>query len=235
MARACGFDAVRITTPDAVAHGSHVAAWIAAGMNADMGWLEARAELRAGRLDDDRLLTGTRSVVVLAASYDSRTASPNTNGQPSPTGTIARYARAAEDYHTVLRDMLNNLSAQIETTFPESRCRGFVDSGPLRERELAARAGLGWQGKHTNLISLDLGNFFFLAALLTTLPLIPDAPFVDNHCGTCTRCLAACPTGAIVAPLVLDARRCISYFTIEHRGAIPLELRSLMGDKIFWL
>ncbi len=223
FARDAGFDRVRITTPDAPAHGSHVAAWLDSGMNAEMKWLKTRAELRAGRLDDARLLDGTRSVVVLAASYVGEEAS----------GTVARYARAPEDYHTVLRDMLNDLTAKIETVFPGTRCRGFVDSGPLRERELAARAGLGWQGKHTNLISLDLGNFFFLAALLTTLELAPDEPFAGNHCGTCTRCITACPTGAIVAPMVLDARRCVSYLTIEHRGPIPLELRPLMGDRIF--
>ncbi|MBC7806197.1 MAG: tRNA epoxyqueuosine(34) reductase QueG [Akkermansiaceae bacterium] len=231
-----------------------------------MNWLETRADLRAGRLDDERLLAEARSVVVLAASYDHpvRPPAPDSGGgrgdtaasdptgercsadlSPPPppelgaggrtvqTGTIARYARGAEDYHTVLRDMLNDLSGKVESAFPGSRCRGFVDSGPLRERELAARAGMGWQGKHTNLISLDLGNFFFLAALLTTLELTPDEPFAGSHCGTCTRCLTACPTGAIIAPMVLDARRCISYLTIEHRGPIPLELRSLMGDRIF--
>lgn len=229
FATEAGFDQVRITTPDAPAHREHTDSWLSSGMNAEMKWLETRAELRAGRLDDERLLADTRSVVVLAASYARR----EVPEQPGQTGTIARYARGAEDYHTVLRDMLNDLAGKVETAFPGARCRGFVDSGPLRERELAARAGMGWQGKHTNLISLDLGNFFFLAALLTTLDLTPDASFGANHCGTCTRCLASCPTGAIIAPLVLDARRCISYLTIEHRGPIPVELRSRIGDRIF--
>lgn len=244
FAKEVGFDAARITTPDAPAHGSHVSAWLDSGMNAEMKWLETRADLRAGRMDDERLLAETKSVVVLAASYSANRSTATRNDASSlttehyplplnPTGTIARYARGAEDYHTVLRDMLNELTRKIETAFPGERCRGFVDSGPLRERELAARAGMGWQGKHTNLISLDLGNFFFLAALLTTLELTPDEPFTAHHCGTCTRCITACPTGAIVAPMILDARRCVSYLTIEHRGPIPLELRPLMGDRIF--
>lgn len=234
FARSAGFDLVRITNATAPAHGAHAAAWLASGMNADMKWLETRADLRAGRLDDERLLAETRSVVVLAASYHGGVAGHPVSGDGSgPTGTMARYARGPEDYHTVLRDMLNEFAGAVAEAFPGSRNRGFVDSGPLRERELAARAGMGWQGKHTNLISLDLGNFFFIAALLTTLELTPDAPFAGNHCGTCTRCLTACPTGAIVAPMVLDARRCVSYLTIEHRGPIPLELRPLMGDRIF--
>ncbi|MBC8141328.1 MAG: tRNA epoxyqueuosine(34) reductase QueG [Armatimonadetes bacterium] len=225
-----GFDAARITTPDAPAHTTHTKAWLDAGMNAEMGWLETRAELRGGRADDERLLAGARSVVVLAASYASRESASQEAGA---RGTVARYARAAEDYHTVIREMLNALAGRIEAGFPGAKCRGFVDSGPLRERELAARAGIGWQGKHTNLISLDLGNFFFLAALLTTLELAPDTDPAANHCGTCTRCLAACPTGALIAPMTLDARRCVSYLTIEHRGAIALHLREGIGDKVF--
>ena len=226
-----GFDAARVTTPDAPGHAAPAKAWLDAGMNAGMGWLETRADLRAGRLDDDRLLSGARSVVVLAASYHAPDSAREAHFAGN-TGVVARYARAPDDYHTVIRDMLNNLAERITGAFPGAVCRGFVDSGPLRERELAARAGIGWQGKHTNLISLDLGNFFFLAALLTTLELAPDAP-VTPHCGTCTRCLAACPTGAIIAPHVLDARRCVSYLTIEHRGAIPHALRRGIGDKIF--
>lgn len=227
-----GFDAARVTTPDAPAHTAHVSAWLDAGMNAEMGWLETRADLRGGRADDERLLPEARSVVVLAASY---APAQGVDGLPTDgaRGTVARYARASEDYHTVIREMLNTLAARIEGDFPGAKCRGFVDSGPLRERELAARAGIGWQGKHTNLISLDLGNFFFLAALLTTLELSPDDDPAANHCGTCTRCLAACPTGALIAPMTLDARRCVSYLTIEHRGAIALSLREGIGDKVF--
>ncbi len=227
-----GFDAAKITTPDAPAHTAHTQSWLNAGMNAEMLWLETRADLRGGRADDERLLAQARSVVVLAASYAPRSREDViTSG--AARGTVARYARASEDYHTVIREMLNALAARIETDFPDAKHRGFVDSGPLRERELAARAGIGWQGKHTNLISLDLGNFFFLAALLTTLELAPDDAVAANHCGTCTRCLAACPTGALIAPMTLDARRCVSYLTIEHRGAIPLHLREGVGDKVF--
>ncbi|MBC8102951.1 MAG: tRNA epoxyqueuosine(34) reductase QueG [Cytophagales bacterium] len=152
-------------------------------------------------------------------------------GARTAQGVVARYARG-DDYHAVLREKLNALGAWIERRWPGERTRGFTDSGPLRERELAARAGIGWQGRHTNLISLDLGNWFFLGALLTTLELAPD-PSVEGHCGTCTRCLSACPTGALVAPHTLDARRCISYLTIELKGFIPRELRPLMGNRIF--
>jgi epoxyqueuosine reductase len=146
-------------------------------------------------------------------------------------GVIARYARGI-DYHDLMWEKLKALGAWIEEAWPGARTRGFADSGPLRERELAARAGMGWQGKHTNLISLDLGNWFLLGALLTTLDLAPDPP-AEGHCGTCTRCLHACPTGALVAPHTLDARRCISYLTIEQKGAIPAHLRPLVGARIF--
>ncbi|MDX1934083.1 MAG: tRNA epoxyqueuosine(34) reductase QueG [Capsulimonadales bacterium] len=227
VAREIGFDAVGFTGAEPPDHADYQRAWLAAGMQGAMGYLKHREELRAGALDSPNLLAGTRSVILLALSYDR----PR---QPSPVGrhgVVARYARG-EDYHEVMREKLRLLATQMETLFPGTRTRGFCDSGPIRERELAARAGLGWQGKHTNLISLDLGNWFFLGALLTTLPLRADAP-VTAHCGTCTRCLAACPTGALVAPLTLDARRCISYLTIELRGPIPRELRSQMGNRIF--
>ncbi|HVK04801.1 MAG TPA: QueG-associated DUF1730 domain-containing protein, partial [Armatimonadaceae bacterium] len=158
-AAALGFDAVRFTTPDPPGHGAHVAAWLAAGMHGAMGYLENRAELREAPLSDPRLLDGARSVVVLAVSYTPPAGQIPPHAQP-PRGTVARYARG-DDYHDVLRGMLNELGAWVEAEWPGERARGFVDSGPIRERELAARAGLGWQGKHTNLISLDLGNFFF--------------------------------------------------------------------------
>jgi epoxyqueuosine reductase len=233
LARSVGFDDVRITTPDAPGHREQMAAWLDAQMHGEMAYLKNRAELRAGSLDNANLLDGTRSVLMLALSYDlplpAREADDKaTNG---PRGTVARYARGT-DYHPLMWEKLKRLAALLEAEWPGTRSRGFADSGPIRERELAARAGLGWQGRHTNLISLELGNFFFLGALLTTLALRPDAP-VSGHCGTCTRCLSACPTGALVAPLTLDARRCISYLTIELRGPIPRELRPLMGDRIF--
>ena len=154
-----------------------------------------------------------------------------TGERGTPAGIIARYARGS-DYHDLMWEKLAVLKTWVEADFPGARARGFADSGPLRERELAARAGMGWQGKHTNLISLDLGNWFLLGALLTTLELAPD-PSADGHCGTCTRCLTACPTGALVAPHTLDARRCISYLTIEQKGTIPNALRPLMGNRIF--
>lgn len=218
------FDDVRFTSVEPPAHGEFVQSWLDAGLNGELGWLAGdRAELRAGRQDDPRLLDGARTTIVVALSY----ADPAAHDGP-----IARYARRP-DYHPVFWEKLNLLSAFLAENFPGTRSRGFCDSGPLRERELAARAGLGWQGKHTNLISLTLGNWFFLGALLTTLELPPDLPFPGNHCGTCTSCLAACPTGALVAPGVLDARRCVSYLTIELKGPIPLELRPLMSARVY--
>ena len=245
-AQQVGFDAVRVTTPDPPEHGDAMAAWLEAEMHGQMHYLPHRAALRAGSLDNENLLAETRSVIMLAMSYDfegfgvrgsgeragaSPALSPEPRTPNSCLGTVARYARG-RDYHSIFWEKLKILSKWMEETYPGTRTRGFADSGPIRERELAARAGIGWQGKHTNLISLDLGNWFFLGALLTTLPLPPDAAVAD-HCGTCTRCLAACPTGALIAPLTLDARRCISYLTIELKEAIPLELRPLMGDRIF--
>ncbi len=256
-----GFDAVGITTSDPPGHAEQTRAWLDAGMHGRMAYLEKRAALRAGPLSSPNLLDGARSVIVVGVSYapvgEGEDAPPAPNnggasdtegraipgsvlappllgagGASSPRGVVARYARG-RDYHHVLWEKLNRLGAFIEREWPGEKTRSFTDSGPIRERELAARAGLGWQGKHTNLISLDLGNWFFLGALLTTLDLAPDAPLDSGHCGTCTRCLAACPTGAIVAPLTLDARRCISYLTIELKGPMPRELRPLVGNRIF--
>jgi epoxyqueuosine reductase len=147
-------------------------------------------------------------------------------------GLVARYARY-EDYHEVLAGRLRQLTEFVNGLGgPGTRSLWYVDTGPLLERDLAQRAGLGFIGKHTNLISRRLGNWFFLAEVLTTLELEPDAP-EKNHCGSCTRCLTACPTGAITAPFRLDARRCISYLTIELKGAIPEELRPAIGNRIY--
>jgi epoxyqueuosine reductase len=147
------------------------------------------------------------------------------------TGIVARYARF-DDYHDVLAGKLKALTDFVNQLAPETRSLWYVDTGPVLERDFAQRAGLGFVGKHTNLISRRLGNWIFLAEILTTLELEPDTP-EQNHCGNCTRCLTACPTQAITAPFTLDARKCISYLTIELKGSIPVELRPLIGNRIY--
>jgi epoxyqueuosine reductase len=178
----------------------------------------------ADKRRDSRLpYEGVRSAIVVAMSYGGR----------EPSGPVARYARG-DDYHDVLDAKLRELHAWLRTELGRDvRGRAYVDTGPLLERDLARRAGLGWFGKNTNLINPTLGSFFFLGALLVDLELAPDEPFASDHCGTCTRCIDACPTNAIVEPLVLDATKCISYLTIEAKGEIPLVLREFVGELIY--
>ncbi len=223
-----GFDAVRVTSASAPASAAHFRAALAAGRHGEMSWLARNADKRT---DPHLVLTGARSIIVLAINY----ALPPPRSVPPPgypTGTVARYAQHA-DYHEVLAGPLRELSVFLNTLGgPDTRSLAYIDTGPLLERDLAQRAGLGFVGKHTNLISRSLGNWFFLAEILTTLGLDPDPP-ATNHCGSCTRCLTACPTQALPAPFTLDARRCISYLTIELKGSIPIELRPLIGDRIY--
>lgn len=229
-----GFEACRITTAAPPATAGRLWAWLAAGRHGDMAYLARNADRRA---DPQLVLPGARSLILLAASYAPEAARTNA-AVPRPEaasalrGVVARYARFA-DYHEVLRPRLDALGATVsELGGPGTRSVACVDTGPLLERDLAQRAGLGFMGKHTNLISRQFGNWFFLAEILTTLELPPDPP-EQNHCGSCTRCLAACPTQAITAPFELDARRCLAYLTIELKGAIPLEWRTAMGTRIF--
>ncbi len=234
LARAAelGFDLCRVTSAAPPESAGRFLHWLAAGHHGDMVWMERQAERRANL---QQVLPGARSVICLAASYPA--ASPPDRGGPagaghSPHGVVARYARA-RDYHEVLAGPLQALTQFVnQLGGPETRSRWYVDTGPVLERGLAQRAGLGFIGRHTNLISRCLGNWFFLAEILTTLELEPDPP-ERNHCGTCTRCLTACPTGALRAPFVLDARRCIAYLTIELKGPIPVELRPAVGTRIF--
>ena len=192
-----------------------------------MAWLERNA---AKRIDPEKILAQAKSVITLAVSYVQGPRS-KVQGQEA-SGVIARYAQFS-DYHDVIGERLKSLTAFVnELGGADTRSLWYVDTGPLLERDLAQRAGLGFVGKHTNLISRSLGNWIFLSEIITTLELEPDAR-EHNHCGKCTRCLDACPTQAITAPFHVDARRCISYLTIELKGAIPLELRPLIGNRIY--
>ena len=231
-----GFDDCRFTSAAAPVSAGQFQKWIAEKQFGEMRWLERNT---AKRLDPRKILPGARSVVCLAASYETsrrsrrEEASAESLVTSTPTSAItARYARFA-DYHDVLAERLKALVHFIDTVADRKvRSLWYVDTGPVLERDFAQRAGLGFVGKHTNLISRRLGNWIFLAEILTTLELEPDAP-ERNHCGKCTRCITACPTNAITAPFQLDARKCISYLTIELKGAIPIELRPAIGNRIY--
>jgi epoxyqueuosine reductase len=201
-------------------------AWLAAGLGgAVQGWLTTHEPLRR---DAERLLPGVRSVIMLATDH------PAASREPAPPGRgrVASYAWG-DDYHGLLRQRVNALAAWLEARLPGCRTRGVVDSAPLSEREFGWLAGLGWFGKNTMLIHPLAGSHFFLTGLLTDASLPDDAPITVDHCGTCTACLDACPTGAFVAPRVLDAGRCISSLSIEERGPVPPDLRAGMGDWLF--
>lgn len=227
-ARALGFDACRVTTATPPDHAAELERWLAEGRQGEMAWLQRNAHKR---VDPQQVLPGARSIITLAASYWE--AGSKANGESSAgAGVVARYARFA-DYHDVLAERLKALTQYLDGLGGEAtRSLWYVDTGPFLERDLAQRAGLGFVGKHTNLISRSLGNWFFLAEIITTLDLEPDTP-EPNRCGSCARCLTACPTEAITAPFQLDARKCISYLTIELKGAIPVELRPAVGNRIY--
>jgi epoxyqueuosine reductase len=219
-----GFDDCRFTTAARPESTEQFHRWLKNGMHGQMGYLERNTHKRA---DLSQVLPEVRSVIVLATAYDG----PAAPGAENGTGRVAAYARHA-DYHDVLGARLKVLCDFLTSTNPAARSLWYVDTGPILERDLAQRAGLGFVGKHTNLISRRLGNWTFLSEILTTLELEPDAA-ERNRCGSCTRCITACPTAAITAPFQLDARRCISYLTIELKGSIPVELRPLLGNRIY--
>ncbi|OGK97327.1 MAG: tRNA epoxyqueuosine(34) reductase QueG [Candidatus Rokubacteria bacterium RIFCSPLOWO2_02_FULL_73_56] len=217
-----GFDAVALGPAGPPEHGAAFERWLDAGYAGTMRYLERG---RAERLDPERLLPGCRSVVAVAQSHNHPDADPSWR-------PVARYARG-RDYHDLMRPRLRELAGFIrEAAGPPVRCRAAVDTSAVLERDLAARAGLGWIGKNTNLLSPALGSYVVLGVVLTTAALEPDARQPDR-CGTCTACLDACPTGAFAGPYVLDARRCLSYLTIEHRGEVPAELCGSVADWVF--
>jgi epoxyqueuosine reductase len=225
-----GFDECRFTTACAPKSAPRFQEWLREGFHGAMAYLERNAQKR---IEPHLVLADAASVISLAVRYSGDNASTTgANSMQPQAGIIARYARY-RDYHDVVAPRLQNLSEVVNRIGGTgTRSLWYVDTGPLLERALAQRAGLGFIGKHTNLISRSLGNWFFLAEIITTLRLEPDAP-ETNRCGTCTRCITACPTSAIVAPFRLDARRCISYLTIELKGSIPVELRPAIGNRIF--
>jgi epoxyqueuosine reductase len=226
-AREVGFDLCGVAPAVAPATLAQFHAWLDRGFAGEMHYLPRRRDAYAS---PEGVLPGARSVIVLAMNY--RTADPPAQLQPGE-GRIARYAWGSVDYHDLLRDRLRQLADWLHAARPGCRTRGVVDTAPLLERDFARFAGLGWFGKNTMLINRRLGSWLFLAALLTDVELPPDAPHATDHCGTCTRCLDACPTGAFPEPYVLDATRCISYLTIEQRGAIPEPLRVEVGEWLF--
>jgi epoxyqueuosine reductase len=199
--------------------------WLQNGFAATMEYMSRHGDARQ---NPSSILPDVRGVVMAGMNYKPA----DEDESPTGLGKVARYARGL-DYHDVLRDRLKRLLAWLQTERPGCRGRAVVDTAPLLERDFARRAGLGWFGKNTMLLNKRLGSYFFLGALLVDVELRPDAPHVASHCGTCTRCLDACPTQAFVAPGVLDSRRCISYLTIEHREEVPAELRSRLHGWIF--
>jgi len=202
---------------------SRLAEWLARGYAGQMDYI---AERQAAYEHPRHVLDGVRSMVMLGMNYGTSPPYEPGDGQ----GRVSRYAWGEVDYHDLIHGRLKQLAATLRQCVPQARVRGVVDTAPLLEREFAQLAGLGWVGKHTLLINPQHGSWFFLAALLTDQELVYDVPFAVDHCGTCRACLDACPTGAFPQPYVLDARRCISYLTIELRDAMPAELRQQVGD-----
>jgi len=227
---ALGFDRLRITDTDLGEAPERLRAWLAAGYHGEMGYMERHAALRSS---PELLQPGTVRVVCVSMNY-----APDLNideewdriARPSEA-VVSIYARG-RDYHKVLRGRLQELATRIEARIGPFGYRVFTDSAPLMEVELAQKAGLGWRGKHTLLLSRESGSVFFLGEILLDLPL-PVDDLIEPHCGTCSACMDVCPTAAITAPYVVDARRCISYLTIENPGPIPLEFRAAIGNRVY--
>jgi epoxyqueuosine reductase len=226
LARRLGFDSCRVAACTPPPHATEFRNWLREGAAGEMYYMERGEEKRC---DPQKVLPGTRSIVVVALNYFQGERVRRSSRQIRSRGRIARYAWG-DDYHDVIQNKLDKIDTFLREFGGEQKC--YVDTGPILERDYAAQAGIGWHGKSTMLIDERVGTWFFLAEILTTLDLPPDAPVVDR-CGTCERCINACPTGAITAPHRLDARRCISYLTIELKDSIPLEFRPLIGNRIF--
>ncbi|MBV9393794.1 MAG: tRNA epoxyqueuosine(34) reductase QueG [Methylobacteriaceae bacterium] len=232
-ARELGFDLCRIAAPDAIPEApEQLAAWLGDGAHGDMDWMAANATRRANPRE---LWPQVRSVIMLGMNY-APASDPLAMPRNPSAGNISVYARN-RDYHDLIKGKLKQLASWLVAQarrdgLIDAHVKVFVDTAPVMEKPLAAAAGIGWQGKHTNLVSREFGSWLFLGSIFTTLDLKSDAPEQD-HCGSCRACLDICPTQAFPAPYQLDARRCISYLTIEHRGQIPREFRAAIGNRIY--
>jgi len=224
MSERHGFDLCAVTPIAELAAAHRLREWLARRMHGTMGWLERNVDKRC---DPRAVLPGARSIVVVAMNYHTEVPATHAAGE----GCISRYAWG-DEYHDILGLRLAAFQADLEERFPGMQGRWYVDTGPVLEKAWAEQAGLGWIGKHTNVISRELGSWIFLGAMVVDLDLAGGARHGD-YCGSCTACIEVCPTDAIVAPYVLDARRCISYLTIENRGPIPKEFRVAIGNRIF--
>jgi epoxyqueuosine reductase len=222
-ARELGFEKVGIARAGAAPRAEFLEPWLTKEFHGEMAYMARTPERR---VDPARILPGARSIVCVAKNYQS----PGEHTADPRAGRISRYAWG-DDYHDVLKAKLQELGKHIERLGGNAKV--CVDTNAVLEKPWAQEAGLGWQGKHSNLIARDIGSWFFLGEVLTDLELEPDAPHQEEYCGTCTACIDLCPTKAIVAPYVVDSRKCIAYLTIENKGSIPRELRPLMGNLVF--
>ena len=224
-----GFQQLGISGTDLSASEEKLHEWLASGYHGEMSWMASHG-LKRSR--PDQLEEGTRSVISVRMDYHPPDAADAEMVLNHPNlGYVSRYA-LGRDYHKVMRSKLKQLAQKMQESIGEFGYRAFVDSAPVLEKPIAVKAGLGWIGKHSNLLNRDAGSWFFLGEIYTDLSLPISLP-VEEHCGSCTACIDVCPTQAIVAPYVVDARRCISYLTIESREVIPVEFRSAMGNRIY--
>ncbi|WP_419167767.1 tRNA epoxyqueuosine(34) reductase QueG [Candidatus Palauibacter sp.] len=230
-ARACGFDQIGFAPAEPPRHADEYEDWLARGYHGEMAYL-AREDAVRRRLDPGEAFPGCRTLVVVSMLYGSTPGPPPPPPPARRLPIVARYA-LGRDYHGVFEERLEELSAAIARLAPGTRTKRYVDYGPVLERDHAQRAGLGWIGKNTMLIHPEFGSYLMLGELLTDLEIEPDPPFVHDRCGTCRRCIDACPTDAILDGRLLDARLCISYLTIELRGSIPEALRPAIGNRVF--
>jgi len=227
-----GFDAVGFAAPHVDGAEENLKAWLAAGCHGEMNYMAAHVSAAGNkRARPTELAPGTRSIITARMNYRPASADSLAALADPDRAFISRYA-LGRDYHKLLRARLQKLADRITGEIGQFAYRVFTDSAPVMEVGLAQNSGLGWRGKHTLLLDRNVGSYFFLGEIFTDLALAPDTPLTD-HCGTCTACIDACPTAAIVAPYRLDARRCVSYLTIEHKSSIPEALRALLGNRVY--